>query len=65
MTIKTVDFSRPVHNLAQQDPDFIAIMVEAGFDKKRTGSNTRVSSSIRIIENNISIHTPARGVTMM
>ncbi len=33
MTSKTVDFSQPVYDLAQQDPDFVAIMVEAGFDK--------------------------------
>ena len=50
MTIKTVDFSRPVHDLAQQDPDFVAIMVEAGFDKiKILGCLTRLAvSSISI-----------------
>lgn len=32
--------------------ELVDLMFQAGFDKKRTGSNTRVSSSIRIIENN-------------
>lgn len=31
--MKSVDFSIPVHDLAQQDPDFIDIMAEAGFNK--------------------------------
>ena len=32
--------------------ELVDLMFQAGFDKKRTGSNTRVSSSQRIIENN-------------
>ena len=32
--------------------ELVDLIFQVGFDKKRSGSNTRVSSSVRIIENN-------------
>lgn len=41
-----------VFNGKSNKSDLIDMIYKEGFDKKRTGTNTRVSSLIRIIDNN-------------